>query len=121
MTGTRVRPETDATTSLRRAWWSLLGFVVTFFLAFGVGEGLASALGHPPGGDQPAELWVMVVATLPALLVFVLPAVPAVLYGRRAMRLGEPHGRYPVAVAVVVASGFVLLNLVSGVAVLLAG
>lgn len=38
MTATRVHLETDATTSLRRAWWSLLGFVVTFFLAFGVGE-----------------------------------------------------------------------------------
>ncbi len=121
MTATRVRLETDATTSLRRAWWSLLGFVVTFFLAFGVGEGLASLLGHPSGGDQPAELWVMVAAGLPALLVFALPAVPAVLYGRRAMRLGDPRGRYPAVLAVVVAGGFVLLNLVSGVAVLLAG
>lgn len=110
-----------AAISLRRAWWSVLGFVVTFFLAFGIGEGIASALGHPPGGDQPAELWVMVAAAVPALVVFALPAVPAVLYGRRAVRLGEPRGRYPAALALVVAGGFGLLNLVSGIAVLLAG
>lgn len=121
MTTHRTPLEAEAATNLRRAWWSLLGFVVTFVLAFVVGEGVASALGHPSGGDQPAELWVMVAAGVPALLVFALPAVPAVLYGRRAMRLGEPRGRYPAVVAVVVASGFVLLNLVSGVAVLLAG
>jgi hypothetical protein len=121
MTATGVRRDPEATTSVRWAWWSLLGFVVTFFLAFGVGEGLASLLGHPPGGDQPAELWVMVAAGLPALLVFALPAVPAVLLGLRAVRLGDPRGRYPAAVALVVAGGFVLLNLVSGVAVLLSG
>jgi len=119
MTATRVRRDPDATTNLRRAWWSLLGFVVTFFLAFAIGEGLASALGHPTGSAETAEWWVMVAAALPALVVFVLPAVPAVLYGRRAMRLGEPRGRYPAVVGVVIASGFVLLNLVSGIAVLL--
>ena len=120
MTTTRVRLD-PAATSLRRAWWSLLGFVVSFPLAFAVGEGLASALGHPSGGDQPAELWVMVAAAGPALLVFVLPAVLVVHYGRRAMRLGDPRGRYPIVVALVVGGGFLLLNLVSGVAVLLAG
>lgn len=121
MTTLRTRLEVDATTSLRRAWWSLLGFVVTFVVAFGVGEGLASALGHPPGDDQPAEPWVLLAAGLPALVVFALPAVPAVLYGQRAVRLGEPRGRRPALVALFVAGGFVLLNLASGVAVLLAG
>lgn len=121
MTAVHPRIDTDAPTSLRRAWWSLLGFVVTFALAFVVGEGLASALGHPSGGDQPAELWVMVVAGVPALVVFALPVVPAVLYGRRAVRLGDPRGRYPAAIALAVAGAFTLLNLVSGVAVLLAG
>jgi hypothetical protein len=45
--------------------------------------------------------------------------VLAVHYGRRAMRLGEPRGRYPVVAAVLLAGGFVLLNLVSAVGVLL--
>lgn len=116
---TDVRTGPDARRSLSRAWWSLLGFVATFPLAFGIGEGIASALGHPSGGSEAAEWWVMVLAAVPALVVFVLPAVLAVHYGRRAMRLGEPRGRYPMVVAVVVAGGFVLLNLVSAIGVLL--
>lgn len=114
-----VRLGPDARTSLSRAWWSLLGFVVTFPLAFGIGEGIASALGHPSGGSERAEWWVMVLAAVPALVVFVLPAVAAVHYGRRAMRLGEARGRRPAIVGVVVAGGFVLLNLVSAIGVLL--
>lgn len=125
MTVNRVRRDPDADShaaaSLRLAWWSLLGFVATFFLAFGIGEGLATLLGRPSGGSEPVEWWVMVAAAGPALLVFVLPAVLAVHFGRRAMRLGDPRGRYPIVVALVVAGGFVLLNLVSGVAVLLSG
>lgn len=114
-----VRQGPDARRSLSRAWWSLLGFVVTFPLAFVIGEGIASALDEPSVGSEPVEWWVMVLAAVPALVVFVLPAVLAVHYGRRAMRLGEPRGRYPMVVAVVVAGGFVLLNLVSAVGVLL--
>jgi len=110
-----------AAASLRRAWWSLLGFVATFLLAFGIGEGLAAALGYPPGGADQAPWWVMVVATLPALVVFAVPAVLVWHFGRRAMDLGDPRGRYPIVVALVVAGGFVLLNLISGIAVLLAG
>jgi hypothetical protein len=116
-TGARVGP--DARRSLSRAWWSLPGFVVTFPLAFVIGEGIASTLAEPSGGSEPVEWWVMVVAGVPALVVFVLPAVLAVHYGRRAMRLGEPRGRYPVVAAVLLAGGFVLLNLVSAVGVLL--
>lgn len=115
-----VRHRPDAQAALSRAWWSLLGFVVTFALAFGIGEGIASALGHPAGGSEPASWWVMLLAAGPALVVFVLPAVAAVHYGRRAMRLGEPRGRWPAVVGVVVAGGFVLLNAVSAIAGLLA-
>lgn len=120
MTATRVRRDPDAATSLRRAWWSLPGFVVTFFLAFAIGEGIATALGQPSGSSEAAEWWVMVLAGVPALVVFALPAVLAVHYGRRAVRLGEPRGRDPIVVALV-GGGFVLLSLLSGILVLLAG
>ena len=120
MTATDVR-RPDAAADVRRAWWSLLGFVATFLLAFGIGEGLASALGYPPGGADQAPWWVMVVAAVPALVVFVVPAVLAWHFGRRAMDLGDPRGRYPIVVGLVVAGGFVLLNLVSAVAVLVSG
>jgi hypothetical protein len=103
----------------RRAWWSLLGFVPSLVLAFLVGEGLASALGHPAGGDEPAPWWVMIAAAGPALLVFVVPAVLAAWFGTRAMRLGDASGRVPMVVALVVAGGFVVLNGLSALAILL--
>lgn len=92
-----------------RAWWSLLGFVPSFLLAFLVGEGLASAMGYSVGDPQPS--WpVIIAAVVPALLVFVLPAVAAVHFGRQALRLGDRRARVPMTIAVVVAVSFVLLN-----------
>ena len=107
--------------AVRRAWWSVLGLVPALGLAFAVGEGIAAALGHPPGDTSTASWWVMLAAGVPALVVFVLPAVLAVHFGRQAVRLGDPHGRTPALVAVVVAGVFVVLNLVSGIGVLLSG
>ena len=105
--------------STRRAWWSLLGFVPSFGLSFLVGEGLVSALGYTVGGDEQVPWWVALVASVPALVVFVLPAVLAVWFGRRAMRLGDARGRVPMLVALVVAGAFVLLNGLSALAILL--
>lgn len=120
MTATDVR-RPDAAADVRRAWWSLLAFAPAFGLAFAVGEGLAAALGYPPGGADQAPWWVMVVAGVPALVVFAAPAVLTWHFGRRAMDLGDPRGRSPIVVGLVVAGGFVLLNLVSGVGVLVSG
>jgi hypothetical protein len=94
----------------RRAWWSLLGFVPSFGLAFLIGEGLISALGYPPGGAEPAPWWAALIAATPALIVFVLPAVSAVYFGKRAMRYGDDRARIPMVLALVVAAGFLLLN-----------
>lgn len=98
-----------ATAPTRRAWLSLLGFVPSFGLAFLVGEGLVSAMGYEVGVDQPP--WpVAIAATVPALLVFVLPAIAAVHFGRQALRLGDRRARVPMTIAVVLATAFVLLN-----------
>jgi Na+/melibiose symporter-like transporter len=110
MTAVHPTEHLDAASFTRRAWWSLAGFVPSFFLAFLIGEGLVSAFGYPVGGDEQAPWWVAVVATTPALLVFALPAVLAVWFGRRAVRLGDARARVPMAVGVIVAGGFVLLN-----------
>jgi hypothetical protein len=53
--------------------------------------------------------------------VFVLPAVAAVHFGRRAVRLGDSGGRRPMVVALVVAAGFVLLNGISALTILFGG
>ena len=93
----------------RRTWWSLLGFVPSLPLAFLIGEGLASAMGWSVGDPRPS--WpVVLAAVLPALVVFALPAVAAVHFGRRAVRLGDRRARVPMTIAVVVAVGFVLTN-----------
>lgn len=116
MSSTRHPGQIDGAVLTRRAWWSLLGFVPSFGLAFLIGEGLISALGYPTGGAEQAPWWAALVATTPALVVFVLPAVVAVHLGRRAVRLGEGRGRLPMVVGVVVAAGFVLLNAISALA-----
>ena len=113
MTGTHTTTSTTQRTPGRRftlwAWWSLLGYVLSFPLAFLVGEGLASAMGYSVGDPQPS--WpVVLVAVVPALVVFALPAVAAVRFGRRAVRLGDRWARVPMTIAVVVAAGFVLTN-----------
>jgi hypothetical protein len=103
------RRDVPGATWTRRAWWSLLAFVPCFVLAFVVGEGLISALGYP-SGDGQAPWWAMLTAAIPALVVFVAPAVLVTVLGRRARRAGDVRGRWPVAVAWVVASVFLLLN-----------
>lgn len=117
MTAIHGHEQLDGSRYARRAWWSLLGFVPTFALAFAIGEGLISALGYPTGGAEQAPWWAALVAVVPALVVFALPAVFAVHFGRRAVALGDPHGRVPMIVAVVVAAGFAFMNGLSGLLV----
>ena len=119
MTAIRGHEQLDGSRYTRRAWWSLLGFVPTFVLAFVIGEGLISAFGYPSGGDEQAPWWAVLIAVIPALVVFVLPAVFAVHFGRRAVALGDPRGQVPMIVAVVGAASFTLMNGLSGLLVLL--
>lgn len=114
MTAIRGHEQLDGSRYTRRAWWSLVGFVPSFVLAFVIGEGLISALGYPSGGDEQAPWWAALIAVVPALVVFVLPAVFAIHFGRRAVALGEAGGRAPMIVAVVLAAGFVFMNGLSG-------
>lgn len=117
MTAIRHSEDLAGARFTRRAWWSLLGFVPSFVLAFVIGEGLISALGYPAGGEEQAPWWAALTAATPALVVFVLPAVLAVHFGSRAMKLGDDRGRLPMVLAIVVAAAFVLLNGVSAVAI----
>lgn len=50
-------------------------------------------------------------AGLPAILVFALPTLIVWYFGRQAVRRGHPEGRTPVIVAVVIAGGFLAMNL----------
>jgi len=96
-------------------------FPLSFLGAFGVGEGLASLFGYPTGGSDDVPLWVMIAAAGPALLVFAAPALLAVVFAKRAERMGNPSGRTPMWIAVGLATVFVLLNVVQGVLVVVLG
>lgn len=55
----------------------------------------------------------MLVAVIPALLVFAIPGILSVVQGRKAMRLGRKDGRVPAMIGAGIAVGFVLLNVAS--------
>lgn len=121
MTSVRERAPEAGARDVRRAWWSLMLFPLSFLGAFGVGEGLASLLGHPTGGSEDAPLGVMIAAGGPALLVFAVPALLAAVFAGRAGRMGNPGGRTPMRIGVGLVTVFVLLNVVQGVLTLALG
>jgi hypothetical protein len=102
----------------RRAWWSLALYPVAFVAAFVVGEGLLSLFTEDAGD---AGFWEVLVAGIPALIVFVIPGILAVTQGRRAMRLGRTEGKVPAIVGAVIAIGFVGQNILSYLVGLLFG
>lgn len=103
----------DADKALRRAWWSLALYPVSFFAAFVVGEGLLTLLADSP--------WRVPLAATPALLVFVVPGVLGVAQGRRAVRLGRPDGKVPAIIGATIGLGFVGVNLLQGLVGLVRG
>jgi hypothetical protein len=102
----------------RRAWWSLALYPVSFVAAFVIGEGLYSAMG---GDSGHVAWWKPLVAATPAILVFVVPGVLAMRFGRSAQRQGRADGRNPAMIGAVVGLGFVALNLASLVLMVLFG
>lgn len=81
--------------------------------AFLVGEGLSALLGYPPGGNDPAPWWVIVLSTLPAFAVFAIPAIVATHFARRAAANGDARGKRPARILQVVTAAFVLMNLLA--------
>lgn len=104
---------TPADIAYRRSWWSLALYPATFVLAFLIGEGLITLL---TGDDRDARLWEVAVAGIPAVAVFFVPGVLAVLLGLRARRLGRRDGAVPAMVGAAIGVAFLGLNLVSFVA-----
>lgn len=104
-------PADPARADVLRAWLCLLLLPVAFFGAFVVGEGIIGLLGYPVGGDQPPYLLGMV-ATIPALVVFAIPALVATHYARRAARAGTRTGWIPAGILLALTLAFVVLNTV---------
>lgn len=99
-----------ADVAYRRAWWLLALYPVTFAAAFVIGEGLISLF---TDDVRDPVFWEVLVAATPALLVFVIPGVLAVMQGRKAMRLGRKDGMVPAIVGATIGIGFIGLNILS--------
>lgn len=102
----------DVARDLRRAWLALLLYPLSFVAAFAVGEGLASLMGYPSGAESP-PWFVPLFAGVPALIVFALPGLLSLKFGRRASRGGAESAMVPAVLGLVVALGFVGLNLLA--------
>jgi hypothetical protein len=114
-------PSSQGRTALHRAWWSLLLFPVSFVAAMVLGEGIPAWLGYREPSLDTTPWWVIGLAVLVAFVVFALPALVVVHFGRRATAWGQPDGRSPIVVGLVVAGAFVVLNLASGLMQLILG
>ena len=85
----------------RRAWWAFAFLPVSFVVATLLGGWLTAVQGYDPDAEGSLPLRVIALAGIPASLVLLAPAIAGVLLGRSAMRHGEPTGRTPAIVGVV--------------------
>ena len=100
-TGRPVHDDKVTTNSLTYAWLSVVLIPGFFILAFVVGEGLYALLGYEPGiGESP--IWADLVAGIPAIIVFLVPCVSAVVFGQRAVREGRRSGLVPLTLGALV-------------------
>lgn len=100
---------------LNRAWIALAMVPVGFIAAFAVGEGIYALLGYKPE-DATEPLWVDLVAGVPAIILFLLPCVAAVVYGNRARAEGRRAGFVPLVAGAVLGLWMVLITVASFVA-----
>ncbi len=96
---------------LVRAWIAVALIPVFFILSFAVAQVLYSAMGYLPENTVP--LWVDLVASISALVVFLLPCAAAVLYGRRADRAGDRRGLLPLALGALASVALLVLTVVT--------
>lgn len=116
-TSTR-RPADNARRDVRNAWLSVLLLPIAFGLAFLIGEGLISLLGYPVGDTaSDVPLWAKLVAVIPALLVFCVPALVSTWFARRAAAHGDRRGWLPAILLAVAAFVFIAMNVLAGLGI----
>jgi hypothetical protein len=111
--------EAPAGRYVRRAWWSLLLFPVSFAAAMLVGEGATAALGYSEPSLDSTPAWVIASAVGAAFVAFAAPLLVTARLSSKVAAAGEPGGRTPTLVAAMVVGAFVLANLASGLLQLL--
>ena len=111
----REHDETRAKQHLRRAWWSLALFPVSFVAASLLGGVLLAAMGHDPDIETSPPWGPTLAAGVPAIVVLILPGLAAAWFGRRAKELGEPSGRTAAVTGLALAAALVLLNIAAAI------
>lgn len=113
--GEREHDEARGRQLLRRAWWSLALFPVSFIAASLLGGVLLAAMGHNPDTETSPPWGPTLAAGVPAIAVLVLPGLVAAWFGRQANELGQPRGRTAAAAGLALAAALVLLNIAAAV------
>lgn len=96
---------------LRLAWVSTALIPVGFVIAMVVGEGLLSMQGYDSGAETAPPLGVALLAAGPAIVILVVPAVAAIVFGLRARRRGARNGIIPAVIGIVFVAYALLSNL----------
>lgn len=110
---TTIHSDTSSSTAssdVRKAWLSMVLVPFAFIGAFLVGEGLITLLGYPGGDVTVPPFWAVALASIPAMVLFAVPAVTATFFARRAAAAGDSRGWVPAWVLIAVTGGFVVLN-----------
>lgn len=104
-------PSRTARRYLRLAWVSLAALPVSIVGAMVLGDWLLTVQGYESGGEELVPLGAALSAGTPALLVLILPTIPAIWFGLRARRLGLATGLVPAIIGAVIAGAAVLQNM----------
>jgi hypothetical protein len=100
---------------LGRAWIAVASIPVFFFVSFAFSYFLYDLFGYKPENND-APLWVDVVVAVVGLVIFLVPCVAAVVYGRQVVRGGDRRGLVPIFLAVGAGGALAVLTIVTTVA-----
>ena len=95
---------------LRAAWVSVALIPVGFVGGMLVGEGLFSLRGYDSGAEQSPQLDVVLTSAAPAILILLLLAVAAIVFGFKARNRGARKGVVPAVIGIVVGAYCLLAN-----------
>jgi hypothetical protein len=92
---------------LSRAWISIALIPVALFLGSILSELFYRLMGYEPMATVP--LWFDLVGWIPTLVVFSIPCVAAVRYGRESQSTGDRRGRVPMIIGYLIGIGFLVM------------
>jgi hypothetical protein len=98
--------------AVARAWASVVLIPVFLLVSVVVTLLLYEWFGYKPE-NADAPLWVELVTAAVAIVIFLVPCVTAVLYGRQASRVGDRRGLIPLAIAGLAGLSLTVLTVVS--------